>query len=436
MKQAGIDIGTTTISAVVVDSDSKQVIEAVTVPNGTFLKTGNNWEKIQDAGLIIQKSLSLLDRFLEKYEDITSIGLTGQMHGILYLDKEGRALSPLYTWQDTRGMIPLDHAAGPTTIEFVKEKTGITVNAGYGLVTHLYNIKKKIVPEGAATICTIADYFGMILTRRKSPLMHISNAASLGFYDSQKRIFLLKELECLGMDTGILPAVTDEFTCIGRYRNVPVMAAIGDNQASFLGAVGLRENIPLVNMGTGGQVSVLSSQWYEGNGIEARPITKDKYLLAGSSLCGGRAFAILEKFFRNYMSASGKEESPQYEVLLKLAQKGRIQYQHSAPKVVTAFHGTRENPSMRGSITGLDEENFTPEALVYGVLLGMAEELYSMYRTMAEVNNIKAVSIIGSGNGLRKNPVLQSIFEDIFMADLTMSPYEEEAACGAAFTGK
>ena len=31
---------------------------------------------------------------------ITSIGITGQMHGILYVDESGRGLSPLYTWQD------------------------------------------------------------------------------------------------------------------------------------------------------------------------------------------------------------------------------------------------------------------------------------------------------------------------------------------------
>ena len=28
-----------------------------------------------------------------------------QMHGIVYVDKEGNCVSPLYTWQDARGSI-------------------------------------------------------------------------------------------------------------------------------------------------------------------------------------------------------------------------------------------------------------------------------------------------------------------------------------------
>ena len=45
---------------------------------------------------------------------------------------------------------------------------------------------------------------------------------------------------------------------------------------SFLGSVGFQENTVLLNMGTGGQISVLSDQLFEGNGIEARPFTRKK----------------------------------------------------------------------------------------------------------------------------------------------------------------
>lgn len=56
----------------------------------------------------------------------------------------------------------------------------------------------------------------------------------------------------------------------------------------------------LVNMGTGGQISVLSGQYFSGDGIEARPFLNGKYLLAGASLCGaGRRM-------RSWNSFSGK----------------------------------------------------------------------------------------------------------------------------------
>ncbi|URW86610.1 hypothetical protein M5E86_02710 [Blautia wexlerae] len=83
---------------------------------------------------------------------------------------------------------------------------------------------------------------------------------------------------------------------MGTYRGRTVTTAIGDNQASFLGAAGDEENILLVNMGTGGQISVLSSQYFSGDGIEARPFLNRKYLLAGASLCGGRHMRFWNSF--------------------------------------------------------------------------------------------------------------------------------------------
>ncbi len=48
MKAIGIDIGTTTISGVVLDVAKRQVLEARTVQNGSFIKTEHEWERIQD----------------------------------------------------------------------------------------------------------------------------------------------------------------------------------------------------------------------------------------------------------------------------------------------------------------------------------------------------------------------------------------------------
>lgn len=101
MKAIGIDIGTTTISGVVVEVDERRhstVIEAKTIQNGSFIRTSNEWERIQDAEKIIQKAKVVVDEFIDKYPDVHNIGLTGQMHGIVYLNAEGRSVSPLYTW--------------------------------------------------------------------------------------------------------------------------------------------------------------------------------------------------------------------------------------------------------------------------------------------------------------------------------------------------
>lgn len=427
MKVLGIDIGTTTISLVVLDPEQKKVWESRTISNGTFMETAREWERIQDVNKIVEKTREALEGLLHAYPEVSSIGLTGQMHGILYVDREGRCISPLYTWQDGRGNVPDEQ--GKILTEMVQEKTGITVFTGYGLVTHLWNQLYGEVPEEAVGICTIADYLGMCLTGRKRPLLHASNAASLGFYDV-KDAFRRDILQDLAVNTEILPEVCQNFEQLGTYRGIPVTVAIGDNQASFIGSVGLKERTILLNMGTGGQISVLSPKYFEAPGIEARPITEGSYLLVGASLCGGRAYAILERFLR---SCVGTDKS-QYEKMEQLARAG--QQQKDRMKVNTTFNGTRVHPELHGSILNVSEENFTPEGLVYGVLEGMAAELYEMFRMIQKGTGIQAEHLIASGNGLRRNPVLQEICSDMFGVTLTLADYVEEAACGAAVSSR
>lgn len=451
MKLIGIDIGTTTISGVVLDAEAGTVDASSTVENGSFIETKHAWERIQDVSVIIAGAAKLLDELLAQHSNVSAIGLTGQMHGILYTDSEGRCISPLYTWQDGRGGLPTADeeadektaaangqtfaenvrcAKGETLSEEVLRKTGTEVAAGYGLLTHLYNRRHGEVPEGAAGICTIADYFGMVLTKKKRPVMHVSNAASLGFFDTEKMCFDRKALAVFGIGEELIPEVTGNFLVLGQYQGLPVCTAVGDNQAGFLGSVGYQKNTLLVNVGTGGQISMMSDHCIRIPGIETRPFNKGTYLLVGASLCGGRAYAVLEKFFRMYAAALNGKETPQYDVMAKLAENRKAGGLH----VSTLFQGTRQKPEERGSITNICEENFTPGNLIYGVLTGMAEELFAMYQKIYEETGIRAERLVASGNGLRKNPILQDIFSEMFRAELKMAAFEEEAASGAALS--
>ncbi len=464
MKTIGIDIGTSTVSAVLLDTEKRQVIISNTIPNDSFIETGYEWERIQDVSIIISKAKALLDDILDNYEEIDSIGLTCQMHGMLYVDADGKNLGPLYTWQDGRGNLMMDkqtdnkkdnyqQICGNETGNLAKAETYAgwisriskkNVASGYGLVTHFYHMKNDLVPVRATGICTIGDYLGMILTGRKKPLMHITNAASFGLFNVNKGCFDEVALQAVGITENLLPEIISDFSVLGLYRGIPVTVAIGDNQASFLGSVGIQNNVILVNMGTGGQISVLSDVYFETSGIEARPFVKGKYLLAGSSLCGGRAYAILEKFFRMYAEAAWNEKSSQYDIMNclanRIAEKRRItpgyseEVQSNSMNIVTTFNGTRADPMARGVISNISEDNFTPEGLVYGVLDGMAQELYDMFSKIQTEISIEAKQLIASGNGLRKNAVLQEIFRQKFNAELILAPYEEEAACGAAIS--
>lgn len=443
MKAVGMDIGTTSISGVVLELEEtgeqkiKRILEVKTVKNTGFLASGQEWERMQDAEASAEKTKCLLDELLDRYPDVKQIGLTGQMHGIVYLDQEGSCVSPLYTWQDGRGDISIP--GEKSLVEEIRKTCRISVSSGYGLVTHIYNLRHHLVSEQAVCFAAVTDYFGMYLTGRKRPLVHISNGASFGFFDVQRNCFEKELLKTMGVEETWLPDLCTNIKSLGTYRDCVVTAAIGDNQAAFLGAVGNREDTGLVNMGTGGQVSMLSRQYFAKDGIEARPfLGGGTYLLAGASLCGGRSYALLEEFFRKFLREASGQEKPLYDILERLAREGR-QKTAGKPmerrlKVETTFQGTRQNPEKGGSITNLWYDNFTPECLAYGVLEGMGMELYEMYETIQRGTGLTVRHLAGAGNGLRRNPVLVEILEELFGTELVLASCEEEAAAGAALS--
>lgn len=429
MLALGIDLGTTSISAVVINADSGLVLAEKVIANGSWIASPNPWESIQDPIWLRDASLKLLDDLLQRYPSVAAIGLTGQMHGILYLDAQGNPVSPLYTWQDGRGELAYNkHTKWSRRFS---ELTGFSTATGYGLVTHFYNLHNGLVPTEAAHICTIGDYLGLVLTGETTPTMHASNAASIGAFDLVSGFFDHDALEASGIDPAILPEITQEPQIIGSYRNIPVALALGDHQASFLGAVADPAGSIHINVGTGSQVSVLSSTLPKtGGDFEVRPFVSEDYLLTQAALCGGRAYAVLEEFFRRYMLAAGLPGESQYGVMEKLAEWAIAP--ESELRVATTFSGTRRNPDLRGSIENIGADNFTPEHLIQGVLNGIAHELYTMYLGIAKHLTHQPKFLVGSGSGLRKNKVLQHLFSEKFGMELHIPPYSEEAAYGVA----
>ena len=448
MHAIGIDIGTTSICGVLLDVSDGKILKQQTIASEAFITTENSWEKIQDVNKILSIARKILDELLSP--EVLAIGLTGQMHGILYTDKEGVAISPLYTWQDERGNQPYKET---TYAAYLGSYTG------YGNVTDFYNRINGLRPKEAASYCTIQDYLGMVLCGLKKPVIHKSNAASFGCFEPKtcefrdavnvERIGVMST--CLGGDErksfGPDGEITGDYRIIGKYQNIPVSVAIGDNQASVFSTMA-DENGILVNVGTGSQITVVSDDVIEGAGLESRPYVEGKYLVVGAALCGGRAYSILKDFYAKILNAAGTDMLYEGAGMRHGTEDGtrsgteagaldiyglmeKLMEEDSALpglKVDTRFAGTREEPTIRGSITGISEENFTPGALAKGVLAGMAEELYHMYCRM----NVSRGGLIGSGNGIRKNRRLMEVMENYFGEKMKIPAHKEEAAYGAA----
>jgi sedoheptulokinase len=427
----GIDIGTSTISSVMYDAASEKS-DSVTVENKASLASLKPWEKLQDPVVIIRQVEELLENFLYHCPSVGGIGITGQMHGILYVDGKGKAVSPLYTWQDGRGNLSFSN--GLTYASYLTEKTGYPLATGFGLVTHFYNRKNGIVPPAAKYICTIMDYVVMRLTGETIPLTDHSNGASLGFFDVERLRFDYEALRKAGIDAAILPKLSGTPGSCGRYRNIPVYPAIGDNQAAFLGSVrNVRETIH-VTVGTSSQLSVFSENYVKASALDTRPFPGGGYLLVGAALCGGQAFALLRTFFEETLrlfcqTPPGSEEI--YSLMTSVLYKGSSA---DLPLVTPLFSGTRNHPVKRATIENLSASNLTPENLIIAFLKGISRELYDFYDTLPSGLKQGKNCIVGSGNALKKNPLLCRAFEEQFSHRFTLAPYPEEAAFGACLS--
>lgn len=427
----GIDIGTTTITALLLNETNGNVANKITLKNDSFIESDLHFEKIQDPEVIINTVKEAIEQITDG-SNISSIGVTGQMHGIVYLDKDNYHVSPLYTWQDLRGNEI--YKGNFTYADFLNETTDYKAATGFGLTTHFYNMKNNLVPKSAVMISTIHDYLVSILTN-EAPVTHTSDAASLGFFDLRHHQFDNVALLETGIDPNILPKVIKKTSVVGTTNcgflpdGIPVSVAIGDNQASFLGAMKNPDNSVLVNVGTGSQVSFITSHLKPTPTGEIRPLADDDYIFVGSSLCGGRAYQILKNFFISCQETFGGNTENIYEKMDLLSED--IENIKDPLRVNCEFAGTRAEPDKRGFIENISTENFTPTNLICGVLVGVVDELKEMYEEAKPLLEFKPRTLVGSGNGIRKSKVWRYIFTKEFALELNLPKHPEEAAVGA-----
>ena len=426
-KIIGIDVGTTNISIVVVDIDTKKQTKNLTFPNCYGVGCEKSYYSLQNADLIAETVLKKTDEIFAEYDNIVSVGVTGQMHGMLYIDSNGNAVSPLATWQDGRGNCVCEDNL--TYCQKIKEKTGENISSGFGFATHYYNTYNNLVPKQAVSFCSIMDYIVMKLCGLKETAIHSSIAASFGLYDAKTHKFKVEKIKALGIDNISIPDVTDDFLVVGKCKNVPVCVAIGDNQASFLGSVKNYDETILVNVGTGSQISMTLDEYCEFHGdTEIRPFIKGRYLVCGSALCGGFSYALLEKFFREYVKNATGVDVSQYETMNALAKKA-YEKSDNTIKIETTFKGKRSQPDKRGAISHIDVNNFTSENIVLGFINGICQELYDIF---ADVDKTSKSIVVASGGGIQHNEIMQKVITEMFALPLKLSNATEEAAVGAA----
>ena len=420
----GVDIGTTSVSAQIVSLATGEEIHTYNFDHEAAIDIDGFPDAFaEDAEMLVGRVAGLVKSALGAYPDIVSVGFSGAMHGIVCLDERMNIISPLYTWQN--GFGERDNGHGGTICDELRDMTGVRVPTGYGIVT-LYALGKLgLLPEETSMVATIADAAVLKLCGLTEPVIHPTMAASLGFWDIDQGKFL----PCAAKITGKirLPRVSGDYEVIGQIsaggKKIPVSSAVGDNQAGVFGSL-RDEDTLLVNVGTSGQVSLVGGV---GNG-EYRPYFGGKKLLSGSILCGGRAYAALADLVSETVSAFMAKPPRReiYALLNRLAENSP-----SDPLTIsTRFCGTRSDPSLRGSISGLSLSSFDLAHLADGILRGIIEELHTMSLGMTEPG--RKYGVVVSGNAMRRCAPLRRLCAEAFGSDPMTPAHIEESAFGAA----
>ena len=428
-----LDIGTSKLAAVAGDCASRRLMARESVPNPATVEGCGEGHHEQDPEAAWEACLGLLRRLCASGafdpRTVRTIALTGQMHGVMLVDSACRPRSNLITWCDRRaGTLPavVAREAWPT------ERTGCFLNAGYGGATLAALAAAGSIPAGARAL-TIADYVAARLSGVVAT--DVTHAASWGLCDLRRRRWDEELVVRLGLPPGLLPEIRPDLAELGPLRGdlglppqVTVRLPIGDNQASYLGACGFGGDALLLNLGTGGQVSLPIPAFACCTGMETRPLPFGGFLLVGASLCGGRAYALLERFFRETLAAfTGRAPSPGelYGVMDRLAAAATGEL-----IVDTRFAGTRLDPAVRGRIDGIGLDTFTPGALARGVTRGMIRELAVM---VPDDRRGSCARIVVGGNAIRKNPLAMPFVSEAFGLPCVAVETPEEAAAGAAW---
>jgi len=450
----GVDLGTTKLTSIAVDATSGEIVAIGSAANDANItseadraRSRSEWQ----ADLILAAAFRCLSQMSQQLgsrnKDVVGIGVTGQQHGMVLVDSDLRPVSPLINWQDRRALdrMPDGHS---TWLEAAREaigheawhRTGCWLHPGFMAVTLFELAMRRTLPANSRALF-IMDYFTAAITGQ-NPVTEPSCAGSSGVFDVRKRDWNDDAIKALGLSRSLFPDVREANELVGRLTSeharltglpegIPVFAAIGDHQASFLGSVADQRNSALVNVGTGAQVAMFTRGYDFVAPIDLRPFPCEGNLLSNVGLAGGWSYQVLEQFFADVGRRLFQTTTTTrlYEVMNELARE--VPVGADGLWCEPRFSGTRLDPTVRGSITGLSPHNFNAGHLARAILEGMGRSLHDGYQAIINVTKNRPTKLIAAGNGLRENPLLAEIVSQAFGLSMQFTRHREEAAFGA-----
>jgi xylulokinase len=375
---------------------------------------------------------------------IVGIGLTGQMHGSVFLDERGRSIRPALLWNDGRTGEECDELERRVGRERLQEITGNPALAGFQAPKILW--LRNHEPARFAKVHRILlpkDYVRLRLTGEFAT--DTSDAAGTLLLDLERRDWSSEILDATDIPRKWLPEVCEGPEVTGGLHEeaakktgipvgTPVVGGGGDNAASAVGAGVVRSGTGLLSLGTSGVIFVHSdkAKTDPAGAIHACcHAVPEKYHLMGVVLSAGGAL----RWYRDTLaseetSAAKRLGRDPYELLCEEADSvGPGAEGLFFLPYLTGERTPHMDPDARGAWIGLSLAHGRPH-LVRSVLEGVAFALKdSLVRIRAldlPPDELRAV-----GGGMR-SPLWRKILASALDVPLRRLKVEQGAPFGAA----
>ena len=266
----GVDCGTSGTKTVLFD-EKGTVISSVTIEypmyqpkNGYAEQDPADW-----ANAMINTIKAVMTKSGVNKEDVAGVGISGQMHGLVMLDKDGNVLRKSIIWCDQRTTAEADELTEKVGKERLVEITGNPALTGFTAAKILWVQKNE--PElyaKTAKILLPKDYIRYKLTGEYAT--EVSDASGMQLLDVPKRQWSDEVLEKLDIDKNLLakvyesPEVTGTIlpeiaAKTGLSTSTVVVGGAGDNAAAAVGTGVVEDGKAFTTIGTSGVVFAHSS---------------------------------------------------------------------------------------------------------------------------------------------------------------------------------
>ncbi|MDX1615138.1 MAG: xylulokinase [Candidatus Promineifilaceae bacterium] len=432
----GIDISTTGAKALLIDSQGQVISSATTSltlqsPRPLWSEQDPNewWAGTQAS---IRQALSAAN---VTAAEIAAIGLTGQMHGLVLLDKEGQVLRPAILWNDQRTGDQCDEIRRRLGKETLIQITGNDALTGFTAPKILWvQQHEPAVYARASHILLPKDYIRYRLTGEFA--MDRAGGAGTLLFDLGQRTWSDEVLAALEIDPDLLPPtfegpqvtgqVSDEAAArTGLRAGTPVVGGGGDQAAQAVGVGAVQPGIIALTLGTSGVVFATTTA----------PLVEPEGRL--HAFC--HAVPDRWHFMGVMLSAAGSLQWHRDTLAPDVPFERLVLEAESVPPggegllflpYLTGERTPYPDPLARGAWVGLTVRH-TRANMTRAVLEGVAFGIKDSFTLIGQsgLGDIDQVRISGGG---AKSPLWRQIMADVLGVELVTVNTTEGAAFGAA----